>query len=124
MMEEMGCWCETNEREKTTALELADQRIRDLTAAIPESAAKATEAEVTIKQLQKEVAQNTDALEKATEVRAKEQEEFRTSEKDVIQSIASLKNAVQMMSKTNSASFSQESLLQVQSVIRHHMQRH
>lgn len=124
MMEQMGCWCETNEREKTTAIELADQRIRDLTSAIPEYAAKATAAEVTIKQLQKEVAQNTEALSKATEVRAKEQEEFRTGEKDLIQSTASLKNAVQMMSKVNSASFSQASLLQVQNIIRHHMEKH
>merc|ERR1719248_265980 len=106
----MGCWCETNEREKTEAIELADQRIRDLTSAIPEYAAKATAAEVTIKQLQKEVAQNTEALSKATEVRAKEQEEFRTGEKDLIQSTASLKNAVQMMSKVQ---LNQESLLQV-----------
>jgi hypothetical protein len=121
MMEQMGCWCETNEREKTTAIELADQRIRDLTSAIPEYAAKAVEAEVTIKQLEKEVAQNTEALSKATEVRAKEQEEFRTGEKDLIGSIASLKNAVQMMSKVQ---LNQESLLQVKSLIRQHMEKH
>lgn len=123
-METMGCFCETNTREKTAAIELADQRIRDLTAAIPEYAAKAMECEVTIKQLQKEVAQNSDALDKATEIRAKEQEEFRTGEKDLIQSIASLKNAIQMMSKVNSASFSQESLLQVRSIIQHHMENY
>merc|ERR1719191_9376 len=121
MMEQMGCWCETNEREKTKAIEDADQRITDLTSAIPEYAAKATEAEVTIKQLQKEVAQNSEALNKATEVRAKEQEEFRTQEKDLIQSIASLKNAVQMMSKVQ---LNQESLIQVKSLIRHHMEKH
>lgn len=121
MMEQMGCWCETNEREKTQAIELADQRITDLTAAIPEYAAKAVEAEVTIKQLTKEVAANTEALEKATEVRAKEQDEFRTGEKDLVQSIASLKNAVQMMSKVQ---LNQESLLQVKSLIRHHMEKH
>merc|ERR1740127_396273 len=46
MMEQMGCWCETNEREKTTAVELADQRITDLTSKIPETAAKAMECEV------------------------------------------------------------------------------
>jgi hypothetical protein len=124
MMEQMGCWCETNEREKTTALELAEQRITDLTSAIPEYAAKAMEAEVTIKQLQKEVAENTEALAKATEVRAKEQAEFRTTEKDMIQSAASLKNAVQMMSKVNSAAFTQESLLQVRNIIRHHMEKY
>jgi len=124
MMEQMGCWCETNDREKTNAIELAEQRLRDLTAAIPEHAAKAVECEVNIKQLQKEVAANSEGLDKATEVRAKEQSEFRTSEKDMIQSVASLKNAVQMMSKVNSASLSQESLLQVKTLLRHHMENH
>merc|ERR1719428_201786 len=123
MMEKMGCWGETNDREKTNAIELAEQRIQDLTSAIPEYAAKAMEAEVTIKQLQKEVAQNSEALDKAIEVRAKEQEEFRTGEKDLIQSVASLKNAIQMMSKVSSAAFSQESLLQVKSVIQKHMEK-
>merc|ERR1719265_166431 len=42
----------------------------------------------------------------------------------MIQSVASLKNAVQMMSKVNSGAFSQESLMQVQSIIRHHMEKH
>jgi hypothetical protein len=121
MMEQMGCWCETNEREKTQAIELADQRITDLTSAIPEYAAKAVEAEVTIKQLTKEVAANSEGLDKATGVRAKEQDEFRTGEKDLVQSIASLKNAVAMMSKVQ---FNQESLLQVKSLIKHHMEKH
>jgi hypothetical protein len=127
MFEQMGCWCETNEREKTKAIELADQRITDLTSAIPEFAAKAAQLEVEIKQLKKEVAENTKGLNEAVEVRAKEQEEFRTNQKDMISSAASLKNAVRVMSKvqfTQKGARTQESFLEVQNIIRRHMERH
>merc|ERR1719321_1613607 len=115
LQEQMGCWCETNEREKTKAIDDADARIRDLTAKIPELAAKAATLEVEIKSLKKEVAENTESLAKATEVRAKEQEEFRTNQKDMISSVASLKNAVGVMSKVQT--LNQESLAQIRSVL-------
>merc|ERR1719359_1075139 len=117
----MGCWCETNEREKTTAIVTADQRIRDLTTAIPELAAKATQLEVEIGYLTKEVKENTEGLDKAIEVRAKEQEDFRTNQKDMITSAASLKNAVRVMGKVQ---LTQESFIEVQNILRHHMERH
>lgn len=124
MFEQMGCWCETNEREKTKAIDTADQRIRDLTDLIPALAAKAVQLEVEIKQLTKEVKENTESLDKAIEVRAKEQEEFRTNQKDMIASSASLKNAVQVMSKVQKGALTQESFIEVQNVLRHHMERH
>jgi len=34
----MGCWCETNDREKTEAISGAEQRIQDLGATIEETA--------------------------------------------------------------------------------------
>jgi len=125
MYDQMGCWCETNEREKTKAIEDGDQRITDLNAAIPEYAAKAAQLDVDIKHLKKEVAQNSATLEEATEIRAKEQDEFRSTEKDMIQSISSLKNAVGVMSKVNKgAALSQESLAQVRAVLSKHMVKH
>merc|ERR1719171_1659895 len=124
LYEKMGCWCETNDREKTKAIADAEQRITDLTAAIPEYAAKAATLEVDIAHLKKQVKENGEALAKATEVRAKEQEEFRTTEKDMIQSAASLKNAVQVMSKVHKDALPQESLLQVQDTLRHHFEQH
>merc|ERR1719310_1146874 len=118
----MACWCETNDKEKTKAIEMADQRITDLTAAIPEYAAQAAQLDVDIKQLKKDVVQKTNALEEATEIRAKEQDEFRSEEKDMIQSISSLKNAVGVMSKANKgAALPQEPLAQIREVLSHHM---
>merc|ERR1719487_499593 len=124
LQEQMGCWCETNEREKTKAIEDADAHIRDLTAKIPELAAKAATLEVEITSLKKEVAANTKSLAEATEVRAKEQEEFRTNSKDMISSVASLKNAVQVMSKVHKDALPQESLAQIRSVLKHHMAKY
>merc|ERR1719389_1517926 len=73
MYEKLGCWCTTNKEEKTAAVAEAQQRITDLTTAIPEAAAKAAQLDVEIKQLTKESAANAKALEEAREIRAKEQ---------------------------------------------------
>merc|ERR1719335_2041731 len=99
MFEKLGCWCTTNKEEKTAAVAASQATIDDLVAAIPEAAAKAAAAEVEIKQFTKEIAANTKALEEATGIRAKEQDEYRTNEKDMISSLASLKSAIGVMSK-------------------------
>merc|ERR1719335_14676 len=122
MFEKLGCWCTTNKEEKTAAVAAAQARIDDLVAAIPEAAAKASSLEVEIKQLNKEIGANTKALEEATGIRAKEQDEYRTNEKDMIANLASLKSAIGVMSKVAAgAVLSQESLAQVQAVLdKHH----
>jgi len=125
MYEKLGCWCTTNKEEKTAAVEAAEARITDLTAAIPAAAAKVAQLDVEIKQLTKEAKANTEALEEATGIRAKEQEEYRTNEKDMISSLASLKNAIGVMSKVQGgAALPQESLVQLQNVLNHHMKKH
>merc|ERR1719199_1276131 len=40
LYDKLVCWCETNEKTKTRAIEIANQMITDYTAAIEESAAK------------------------------------------------------------------------------------
>merc|ERR1719171_1173700 len=77
LYEQMGCWCETNEREKTKAIEFANQRIPDLESTIQSTAAKMAQLEVDIEQLTKETKKSKASLEKSTELRAKEQSEFR-----------------------------------------------
>jgi hypothetical protein len=54
-----------------------------------------------IAQLEKEVAENTKALDTATAVREKELEEFQANEKDVVNSLAAMKNAILVLSKHN-----------------------
>ena len=55
-----------------------------------------------IKNLEKEVAQNQDALAKATALREKQLAEFNAEEKDLLESISALKAAVTVLGKHNS----------------------
>merc|ERR1719298_75394 len=49
--EAMGCFCETNDKEKTKAIADAEQRIADLTAAIEEYTSKSAELNTQITHL-------------------------------------------------------------------------
>merc|ERR1719503_300704 len=92
----MTCWCETNDREKTKAIADAEAKIEDLGVKIVE-----------IKNLEKEVAKNQAALDKATEIRMKELSEFNDEEKDLLGSISALKSALEVLGKHNGASMLQ-----------------
>merc|ERR1719379_1879077 len=112
----MACWCETNEKAKTKAVADGTQLDKDLTAKIPELAAKGAQLKVEIEQLTKETKQNEEALAEATELRAKELAAFRQEETDGVATITGLKNAVQALSKPNAA-LNQATLLQVQKAL-------
>jgi len=95
----MACWCTTNDREKTKSIADAQARITDLTAKIEEYTATSSRLNTEIKVLEKEVAKNQGSLDKATEIRQKELEEFNGEEKDLLQSISSLKAALTVLGK-------------------------
>eukprot|EP00746_Dinoflagellata_sp_MGD_P155199 gnl/MRDRNA2_/MRDRNA2_85246_c0_seq7.p1 gnl/MRDRNA2_/MRDRNA2_85246_c0~~gnl/MRDRNA2_/MRDRNA2_85246_c0_seq7.p1 ORF type:complete len:647 (-),score=232.91 gnl/MRDRNA2_/MRDRNA2_85246_c0_seq7:118-2058(-) len=121
--EQMVCWCETNDKEKSAAVKLAGQRIEQLGSDIESYSAKATQLTTDIEALKEQVEELDQSLDKATEVRDKELAEFVAEEKDMIQSITSLKGAVVTLSKANSA-VQTESLLQVRSLLQHHASKH
>merc|ERR1719375_262399 len=102
--EAMGCFCETNDKEKTKSIADAEQRIADLTAAIEELTSKSAQLNTQIKHLDSEVAKNSQALDQATALRTKQLAEFNGEEKDMIQSISALKSAVVVLGKQNAAS--------------------
>jgi len=107
LYETMTCWCETNDREKTKAIADAESKIEDLGVKIEELTARSGKLGVEIKNLEKEVAKNQNALDKATEIRQKELSEFNDEEKDLLGSISALKSAVTVLGKHNSASLLQ-----------------
>merc|ERR1719162_819863 len=74
--ENMACWCETNDKEKTKAIADAEAHITDLTSQIEELSATSARLNTEIKNLDKEVAKNQGALDAATAMRAKELAEF------------------------------------------------
>merc|ERR1719428_2581485 len=97
--EKLGCWCDTNEKEKSKASAINTQRIADLGAAIEEFTAKSAQLKVDIENLNKQVAQQTDSLATSTALREKEAAEFHAYEKDTVQTIASVGTAVQRLEK-------------------------
>merc|ERR1719271_1483827 len=101
--DQLACWCETNDKGKTKSIADAETRIKDLTVQIEELSAASSRLNTEIKNLDKEVAENQNALDAATAIREKELAEFNAEEKDLLQSIDALKNAIQVLSKHNNA---------------------
>merc|ERR1719217_1257852 len=83
--DKLGCWCDTNEKEKTQANAINSQRITDLTASIEEMTAKSASLKTDLEELAKQVAASTTSLEESTAIREKEAAEFQAFEKDSIQ---------------------------------------
>merc|ERR1719272_559495 len=100
--DKMACWCETNDKEKTKSIADAEARISDLTTKIEELTASSARLNTEIKNLEKEVAGNQAALDKATAIRQKQLAEFNGEEKDLLESISALKSAVTVLGKHNS----------------------
>jgi chromosome segregation ATPase len=124
--EKVACWCETNDKEKTAAIEEAEARITDLTSTIEELTATSARLNTEIKNLEMEIAKNQEALDKATAMRQKELAEFNEEEKDMLQSIGALKSAVVVLSKHHE-SFAQvptEQLLNIASMVQWQFHKH
>jgi len=100
--DKMACWCQTNEKEKKKSIADAESRISDLTTKVEELTASSSRLNTEVKNLKKEVAENSEALDKATGIRQKELAEFNGEEKDLLQSISSLKSAVTVLGKKGS----------------------
>merc|ERR1719251_572259 len=106
--DQLACWCETNDKEKTKSIADAEAKIEDLTTKIEELTALSARLNTEIKNLESEVAKNQEALNKATAIREKQLAEFNAEEKDLLESISALKAAITVLAKHRG-----ESLLQV-----------
>lgn len=99
MYDEMVCWCETNEKEKVKAIADAEAKDKDLSAEIESRAARFGSVSTEIEAMKKQIAEDTEALKQATAIREKEAAAFRGNEKDTVQAITNLKNAVAVLKK-------------------------
>jgi len=97
--DKMACWCETNDKEKTKSIAEAEARIETLTTKIEELTAVSARLNTEIKNLEKEVAQDQEALAQATALREKQLAEFNAEEKDMLEAISALKAAITVLSK-------------------------
>jgi chromosome segregation ATPase len=123
--DKMACWCETNDKEKTKSIADAEARISDLTTKIEELTAASARLNTEIKNLEKEVAENQDALDKATAIRQKQLAEFNEEEKDALEAISALKAAITVLSKHNSfLQIPKSHLVGVAASVQNQMQKH
>jgi len=123
--DKMACWCETNDKEKTKSIADAEAKISDLTTKIEELTASSARLNTEIKNLEKEVAENQAALDKATAIRQKQLAEFNEEEKDLLGSISALKSAVTVLSKHNSfLQMPRSHLIGVAATVQNEMQKH
>merc|ERR1719456_1009151 len=99
MYEKMDCWCETNEKEKTKAVEIAEQRIDQYTSTIEEGTAHIAKLETEIAKLEEDIQANVDALQQAEEMRNKEHDEFLVETGDMSDALKALKEAVAVLAK-------------------------
>jgi len=99
MYDQMVCWCETNEKEKVKAIADAEAKDKDLSSEIEARAARFGSVSTEIAAMKKQIAEDTTALKEATAIREKEAGAFRGDEKDLVQSITNLKNAVAVLKK-------------------------
>jgi chromosome segregation ATPase len=119
--EKLACWCEGNDKEKTAAIAIAEKAIEELTTTIEELTAKSERLSGEIATLKDDIAKAQDALNKATAIRTEELASFNTEEKDMMQSIQAMKNAIMVLSKHHE--MPAEALVSVASVLRHHMHK-
>merc|ERR1719281_507997 len=110
MYDQMVCWCETNEKEKTKAIADAEAKDKALLAEIAERAARFGVLSTEIAKMKEQIAEDTAALKEATSLREKEAAEFMANEKDLVQALTNVKNAIRVLSKHNAASLLQESV--------------
>merc|ERR1719182_158428 len=123
--DKMACWCETNDKEKTKSIADAEARISDLTTKVEELTANSARLSTEIKNLEKEVAENQAALDKATAIRQKQLAEFNEEEKDLLGSISALKSAVTVLSKHNSLlQMPKSHLVGIAATVQNEMQKH
>jgi len=99
MYDKMVCWCETGDKEKTKAIADADASITDLESDTQTMSARKSELATKIEAMKVELAEKKAALAKATELREKEYAEFTAEEKETMQAVTMLKNAIIILGK-------------------------
>jgi hypothetical protein len=109
--EKMSCWCEVTEKEKTASIAAAEAAIDENTAAIEENSALSAQLKTEIENLKAEMAKAEDAIADATGLRDSERAEFEEENKELLETIAALTKALEVLGK-------HQSLLEVRNQLR------
>jgi hypothetical protein len=114
--EMLDCWCTTNEKEKTQAIEVGTARIAELEAFLGEASAKMKEMTEKRNAALDEVDADFNALQEAKTLRMKENKEFHAEEMNLIEASKACQQA--MVALGNSASAA-PSLAQIKFAAQH-----
>jgi len=110
LFDKLGCWCNNNRYEKDAAITAATAKIAELESTIKASTAKSAELTQQIKETEADVAAAKAGLAEATAQRAKEAKEFRNGEKESLQNLDSVSNAIKVLSQHAGAALPQFSI--------------
>jgi len=113
LYDKMVCWCQTNDKEKTKAVDDEDTRISELEAEIEQRTVLSGKLLVLIDKLKAEITSMVAKKEKSLTIREGEAAEFKTNEAALVKAIAQLKNAIIVPSRN----FPEGSLLQGNSAV-------
>jgi len=97
----MTCFCDTNEKEKTKAIDDGNIKIEQLKSFLGEAAGKLAEMKVKRQDTKKELASDQKGLGDATAIRMKENKAFQKDEADTIVAIKASKDSITVLSKHN-----------------------
>jgi len=117
--EKMSCYCETNDKEKNAAVEAALRAIDELTVTIEEKSALAAKLATEIEQLKAEMEAAAQAIATATKMREEEHAAFSAEEKELLETIAALTEAIGVLGKHN-----EPALISVAAHLKAHNFRH
>merc|ERR1719420_1319891 len=96
--DKFACWCEKTLARKAAAIDAAKETIDKTQREIIELKGKLGELGATIKQLEKEIAENEEARKEATEIRDKENEDYEAERTEAEQCIGALESAIKVLS--------------------------
>lgn len=107
MYDKMTCWCTSNEKAKTKAIADAEAKTSELEAAIQGAAAKKGKLATEITALKQQITEDKHSLKTATAIREKAAEAFSEDEKEMVQAVTNLGNAVRVLAKHHGGSLLQ-----------------
>lgn len=99
---EMKCWCDTNDREASKAIENGKARDAELTSSVEENTAGTARLSTEVKNLESDIESQDLSLDQASSLRKKQLAEFTQDEKELLEAIGALKAAITVMKKHHS----------------------
>mmetsp|Transcript_18653 Transcript_18653/g.40751 ORF Transcript_18653/g.40751 Transcript_18653/m.40751 type:complete len:692 (-) Transcript_18653:119-2194(-) len=97
--DKLSCWCETNEKEKTAAIELGESTVAQLESSMSEAASKMVALKEKRKATMDQMYADQKSLDEAEEMRMTENKAFHGEETGLLDAVAACKQAIVVLSK-------------------------